>query len=82
MGCGIEGTFIINNNFWPDRLCFTQKWITLFWRQPLFLIRGGVDMDKGLRGFVTWLFGGHKDEIMQVDPAPVDFSKVKFDLLS
>ncbi len=42
--------------------------------------QGGADMNKGFRGFITWLFGGHKDEFMQAYPEPEEDRKVKQDL--
>jgi LmbE family N-acetylglucosaminyl deacetylase len=44
--------------------------------------QGGADMNKGVRGFVTWLFGGHKDEYMQAYPEPEAGAKVKRDLFA
>jgi N-acetyl-1-D-myo-inositol-2-amino-2-deoxy-alpha-D-glucopyranoside deacetylase len=44
--------------------------------------QGGADMNKGLRGFITWLFGGHKDEFMQAYPQPEKSHKVKRDLFA
>ena len=42
--------------------------------------QGGADMNKGLRGFITWLFGGHKDEYMQAYPEPNESQKIRQDL--
>lgn len=42
--------------------------------------QGGADLDKGFRGLVTRLFGGHHDIFMQVYPAPNPSQKVKTDL--
>ncbi len=44
--------------------------------------QGGADMDKGLRGLITWLFGGHKDEYMQAYPKPEQRARVKRDLFA
>jgi N-acetyl-1-D-myo-inositol-2-amino-2-deoxy-alpha-D-glucopyranoside deacetylase len=44
--------------------------------------QGGADMNKGLRGLITWLFGGHKDEFMQAYPEPEAGAKVKRDLFA
>jgi N-acetyl-1-D-myo-inositol-2-amino-2-deoxy-alpha-D-glucopyranoside deacetylase len=42
--------------------------------------QGGASMDKGLRGLVTRLFGGHHDTFMQAFPEPEAGQKVKRDL--
>ena len=42
--------------------------------------QGGKEMNKGFRGFVTWLFGGHHETFMQAYPEPKDGMKVKRDL--
>jgi N-acetyl-1-D-myo-inositol-2-amino-2-deoxy-alpha-D-glucopyranoside deacetylase len=44
--------------------------------------QGGTDMNKGLRGFLTWLFGDNKDEFMQAYPEPEKEAKVKRDLFA
>lgn len=42
--------------------------------------QGGMEMNKGFRGFVTRLFGGHYDTYMQAYPEPEARQKVKRDL--
>jgi LmbE family N-acetylglucosaminyl deacetylase len=42
--------------------------------------QGGAQMNKGLRGFVNWLFGGHADTFMQAYPAPEEGQRLKRDL--
>ena len=42
--------------------------------------QGGGEMNKGFRGFVTWLFGGHHETFMQAYPEPEAGAKVKRDL--
>ncbi len=42
--------------------------------------QGGADMDKGFRGLVTRLFGGHYDTFMQAFPEPEEGQQVKRDL--
>jgi len=42
--------------------------------------QGGMEMNKGFRGFVTWLFGGHNETFMQAYPEPNDGMKAKRDL--
>ncbi len=42
--------------------------------------QGGADMNKGLRGLITWLFGGHKDLFMQAYPEPLALQEVQKDL--
>jgi LmbE family N-acetylglucosaminyl deacetylase len=42
--------------------------------------QGGAEMNKGFRGFVTWLFGGHNDEYMQAYPEPKKGQPIKRDL--
>lgn len=42
--------------------------------------QGGAQMNKGLQGFVNWLFGGHTDTFMQAYPLPMEGQKVKRDL--
>jgi len=42
--------------------------------------QGGADMDKGFRGVITRLFGGHHDIYMQAYPEPTPGQRVKRDL--
>jgi LmbE family N-acetylglucosaminyl deacetylase len=42
--------------------------------------QGGMQMNKGFRGFVTKLFGGHYETFMQAYPEPEDGQKVRKDL--
>mgnify|MGYP001045017488 CR=1 FL=1 len=42
--------------------------------------QGGGDMDKGFRGVITRLFGGHHDIYMQAYPEPKPGQRVKRDL--
>lgn len=42
--------------------------------------QGGAQMDKGFRGLVTRLFGGHHDTYMQAYPEPTPGQKVERDL--
>lgn len=42
--------------------------------------QGGAQMNKGFRGFVTRLFGGHNETFMQAYPEPQAGEKVKKDL--
>ena len=42
--------------------------------------QGGADMDKGFRGLVTRLFGGHNDTYMQAYPEPEEGQRVRHDL--
>lgn len=42
--------------------------------------QGGADMDKGFRGLITKLFGGHHDTFMQAYPEPREGQKVRRDL--
>lgn len=42
--------------------------------------QGGMEMNKGFRGFVTRLFGGTHETFMQAYPEPEDGGKVKRDL--
>ena len=42
--------------------------------------QGGADMDKGFRGLVTRLFGGHNDTFMQAYPQPEARQRVRRDL--
>ena len=42
--------------------------------------QGGADMDKGFRGLVTRLFGGHNDTYMQAYPQPEEGQKIRHDL--
>ena len=42
--------------------------------------QGGADMNKGFRGFVTRLFGGHSDVYMQAFPEPDGNQKIRKDL--
>lgn len=42
--------------------------------------QGGMMMNKGFRGFVTRLFGGHNETFMQAYPAPEEGARVKRDL--
>jgi len=42
--------------------------------------QGGAEMNKGFRGFVNWLFGGHNETFMQAYPEPGEGLKVKRDL--
>lgn len=44
--------------------------------------QGGADMNKGFRGFITWLFGGNQDTFMQAYPEPADKFKIKHDLFA
>ena len=44
--------------------------------------QGGADMDKGFRGLMMRLFGGHDDTFMQVFPEPNPDQKVKTDLFA
>jgi LmbE family N-acetylglucosaminyl deacetylase len=42
--------------------------------------QGGAEMNKGFRGFVTRLFGGHHERFMQAYPQPGEGQKIKRDL--
>jgi N-acetyl-1-D-myo-inositol-2-amino-2-deoxy-alpha-D-glucopyranoside deacetylase len=42
--------------------------------------QGGADMDKGFRGLIMRLFGGHHDTYMQAYPEPAPGQRVKRDL--
>lgn len=42
--------------------------------------QGGAEMNKGFRGFVSWLFGGHHETFMQAYPQPDEPHKVHRDL--
>jgi hypothetical protein len=42
--------------------------------------QGGAEMNKGFRGFVTRLFGGHHERFMQAYPQPEEGQKIKRDL--
>jgi len=42
--------------------------------------QGGMEMNKGFRGFVTRLFGGHNETFMQAYPEPQEGAGVKRDL--
>ena len=42
--------------------------------------QGGAEMNKGFRGFVNWLFGGHHDTFMQAYPEPKPAEKIRRDL--
>lgn len=42
--------------------------------------QGGGEMNKGFRGLITRLFGGHFETFMQAYPAPEDGTRVKKDL--
>lgn len=42
--------------------------------------QGGGEMNKGFRGFVNWLFGGHHDTFMQAYPEIKPGAKIKRDL--
>jgi LmbE family N-acetylglucosaminyl deacetylase len=42
--------------------------------------QGGGEMNKGFRGVVNWLFGGHHDRFMQAFPEPKPEVKIKRDL--
>ncbi|MFU8827493.1 MAG: PIG-L deacetylase family protein [Brevefilum sp.] len=42
--------------------------------------QGGADMDKGFRGLITKLFGGHHDTFMQAYPEPREGQKTRRDL--
>jgi LmbE family N-acetylglucosaminyl deacetylase len=44
--------------------------------------QGGGEMNKGFRGFVNWLFGGHHDGFMQAFPKPQLNQKTSQDLFS
>ncbi len=44
--------------------------------------QGGADMNKGFRGFITRLFGGHHDTFMQAYPEPAENLKAKHDLFA
>jgi LmbE family N-acetylglucosaminyl deacetylase len=44
--------------------------------------QGGGEMNKGFRGFVNWLFGGHHDRFMQAFPIPQPNQKTSQDLFS
>jgi LmbE family N-acetylglucosaminyl deacetylase len=44
--------------------------------------QGGMEMNKGFRGFVTRLFGGHTDTYMQAYPIPKANQGVKRDLFA
>ena len=44
--------------------------------------QGGAVMNKGFRGFITRLFGGHHDTFMQAYPEPEDNFKIKHDLFA
>jgi len=39
-------------------------------------------MNKGFRGFLNWLFGGHHETFMQAYPEPKEGQKVKGDLFN
>ncbi len=42
--------------------------------------QGGAEMNKGFRGFINWLFGGHNETFMQAYPEPEVGDAVKRDL--
>jgi LmbE family N-acetylglucosaminyl deacetylase len=42
--------------------------------------QGGMGMNKGFRGFITRLFGGHSETYMQAYPEPEEDAEVKKDL--
>ncbi len=42
--------------------------------------QGGAQMNQGLRGFLTWLFGGYDETFMQAYPEPEEGQKVQQDL--
>jgi LmbE family N-acetylglucosaminyl deacetylase len=42
--------------------------------------QGGMEMNKGFRGFITRLFGGHYETFMQAYPLPAERQKIKSDL--
>ena len=42
--------------------------------------QGGDEMNKGFRGFITRLFGGHHETFMQAYPEPEEGARVKRDL--
>lgn len=44
--------------------------------------QGGANMDKGFRGLVTRLFGGHNDTFMQAFPEPEPHQKIQRDLFA
>jgi len=44
--------------------------------------QGGGQMNKGFRGFVTRLFGGHNETFMQAFPEPEEEQRVKRDLFA
>ena len=44
--------------------------------------QGGMEMNKGFRGFITRLIGGHKETYMQAYPEPEEGAGVKRDLFS
>jgi LmbE family N-acetylglucosaminyl deacetylase len=44
--------------------------------------QGGASMNKGFRGLITRLFGGHSDTFMQAYPEPDPQQKVKQDLFA
>ena len=44
--------------------------------------QGGAQMNKGFRGFVTRLFGGHNETFMQAYPEPMEGQGVKRDLFA
>lgn len=44
--------------------------------------QGGAEMNKGFRGFVTKLFGGHTETFMQAYPEPEEGAKIKRDLFA
>ncbi len=44
--------------------------------------QGGLEMNKGFRGFVSRLFGGHTDNFMQAYPEPPENHPVKRDLFA
>ena len=42
--------------------------------------QGGVQMNKGFRAFINWLFGGKSEPFMQAYPSPLENHPVKRDL--
>ncbi|NLN69355.1 MAG: PIG-L family deacetylase [Chloroflexi bacterium] len=44
--------------------------------------QGGASMNRGFRGLIAWLFGGHHDTFMQAYPEPNAGQKVKHDLFA
>lgn len=42
--------------------------------------QGGGQMNKGFRGFINWLFGGHSETFMQAYPEPEEDAPVQRDL--